>query len=147
MGRMHEGITWLNLRADGWRATSLLTCEPGNHRHAEAVKWQTARMPDPSIAHELTQPLAGIMININTCLRTLARDPPNLDGARAAARRALRDVERAHDLVTRLRAAVAKKEVTSESLQLNDVIREVVASLSSELQKRAPSRLSLGSPE
>jgi len=89
----------------------------------------------PSIAHEVTQPLAGIMTNANTCLRTLATDPPRLDGARAAARRALRDVERAHDLITRLRILAAKKEVTSESLDLNDAIGEAVALLSSELQK------------
>jgi C4-dicarboxylate-specific signal transduction histidine kinase len=90
----------------------------------------------PSIAHEMTQPLAGIMINANTCLRTLATDPPSLDGARAAARRALRDVDRAHDLITRLRMLVAKKDVTSESLDLNDAIQEAVTLLSSELQKR-----------
>jgi signal transduction histidine kinase len=89
----------------------------------------------PSIAHEVTQPLAGIMNNANTCLRTLATDPPGLDAARAAARRALRDVERAHDLITRLRMLVAKKEVESESLDLNDAVREAVALLSSELQK------------
>ena len=89
----------------------------------------------PTIAHEVTQPLAGIMTNANTCLRTLATDPPNLEGARAAARRALRDVERAHDLITRLRMLVAKKEVTSEALDLNDAVREAVALLSSELQK------------
>jgi C4-dicarboxylate-specific signal transduction histidine kinase len=89
----------------------------------------------PSIAHELIQPLAGIMTNANTCLRTLATDPPSLDGARAAARRVLRDVERARDLITRLRMLVAKKEVTFESLDLNEAIREAVALLSSELQK------------
>ena len=89
----------------------------------------------PAIAHEVTQPLTGIMTNANTCLRTLATDPPNLDGARVAARRALRDVERAHNLITRLRMLVAKKEVTSESLDLNDTVREAVALLSSELQK------------
>jgi signal transduction histidine kinase len=89
----------------------------------------------PSIAHEVTQPLAGIMTNANTCLRALAVDPPNLDAARAAARRALRDVERAHDLITRLRMLVAKKEVTFESLDLNDAVRGAVALLSSELQK------------
>jgi signal transduction histidine kinase len=89
----------------------------------------------PSIAHELSEPLAGIMINANTCLRTLARDPPGLDGARAAARRALRDVERAHGLITRLRALVDKSEATCDSLDLNDAIREAVALLSSDLQK------------
>jgi len=90
----------------------------------------------PSIAHEVTQPLAGIMTNANTCLRTLAMDPPSLDGARAAAQRTLRDVERAHNLITRIRTLIARKEVTSESLDLNDAVHEAVALLSSELQKQ-----------
>jgi signal transduction histidine kinase len=89
----------------------------------------------PSIANEVCQPLAGIMANANTCLRSLARDPPSLESAGAAARRALRDVERAHDLITRLRMLVAKKDVAFESLDLNDAIRETVALFSSELQK------------
>ena len=95
----------------------------------------TLGMLAPAIAHEVNQPLAGVMINANTCLRTLAADPPRLDGARAAARRALRDAERARDLITRLRMLVANKEVTCESLDLNDAIREALALLSSELQK------------
>jgi signal transduction histidine kinase len=108
--------------------------------HARAALTHMARLTTlgmlaPSIAHEVTQPLAGIVTNANTCLRALTTDPPNLDGARAAARRALRDVERAHDLITRLRMLVVKKEVTCESLDLNDAIRETVALLSSELQK------------
>ncbi len=108
--------------------------------HANAALTRMARLTTlgilaPSIAHEVTQPLAGIMTNANTCLRTLATDPPNLDGARATARRTLRDVERAHDLIRRLRMLVGKKEVTSDSLDLNDAIREAVALLSSELQK------------
>jgi signal transduction histidine kinase len=110
---------------------------PGHARAAltHMARLTTLGMLAPSIAHEVTQPLAGIVTNANTCLRALATDPPNLDGARAAARRALRDVERAHDLITRLRMLVAKKEVTCESLDLNDAIRETVALLSSELQK------------
>lgn len=89
----------------------------------------------PSIANEVTEPLAGIMNNANTCLRSLAKDPPSLDGAGAAARRALRDVDRANDLVARLRMLVAKKDVTFESLDLNDAIRATVALFSSELQR------------
>jgi signal transduction histidine kinase len=76
------------------------------------------------------------MINASTCLRTLTSDPPRLDRARAAAQRTLRDAERAHDLVKRLRALIAKQDVTSEALDLNDVVREALALLSSELQKR-----------
>ena len=90
----------------------------------------------PAIAHELTQPLAGIMTNANTCLLALAADPPSLDAARAAARRALRDVERAHDLCTRLRTLASKKEAAFELLDLNEAIQETLELFSSELQKR-----------
>jgi C4-dicarboxylate-specific signal transduction histidine kinase len=101
---------------------------------AHMARHTTLGILAPSVAHEVTQPLAGIMTNSNTCLRALAADPPNLDGARAAARRALRDVERARDLITRLRMLVGEKEVAPESLDLNEAIREAVALLSGELQ-------------
>jgi signal transduction histidine kinase len=90
----------------------------------------------PVMASEVTQPLTGIMTNASTCLRMLAADPPGLDGARAAARRALRDVERARDLITRLRLLGSRKEAWLESLDLNDAIREAIALMASELQKQ-----------
>ena len=63
-----------------------------------------------SIAHEVNQPLAGIITNASTCLRMLAADPPNVDGARETARRTIRDGNRASDVITRLRALFSKKE-------------------------------------
>jgi C4-dicarboxylate-specific signal transduction histidine kinase len=95
----------------------------------------TLGMLAPSIAHEINQPLSGIMNNTNTCLRMLATDPPGLDGARAAALRALRDVERASALIARMRTLVAKREVASEPLDLNDAIQELIALVSSELYR------------
>ena len=56
-----------------------------------------------SIAHEVNQPLSGIITNASTCLRMLAVDPPNLDGARATAQRTLRDGNRASEVIQRLR--------------------------------------------
>ncbi len=88
-----------------------------------------------SIAHEVNQPLSGIITNAGTCLRMLAADPPNIDGARETARRTIRDGERAADVITRLRALFAKKETTTESVDLNDATREVIALSSSELQR------------
>jgi PAS domain S-box-containing protein len=88
-----------------------------------------------SIAHELNQPLSGIMTNASTCLRMLAADPPNVDGARETARRTIRDGIRASEVVTRLRALFRKKETTNESVDLNDATREVLALTSSELQR------------
>ncbi len=57
-----------------------------------------------SMAHEINQPLTGIITNASTCLRMLAADPPNLDGARECARRTIRDGNRASDVIKRLRA-------------------------------------------
>src|SRR5258708_17722878 len=88
-----------------------------------------------SIAHEINQPLSGIITNAGTCLRMLAADPPNVDGARETARRTIRDGHRASDVVTRLRALFAKKDANTESLDLNEATREVIALSLSELQR------------
>ena len=88
-----------------------------------------------SIAHEINQPLSGIVTNASTCMRMLAADPPNVEGARETARRAIRDGNRASEVVTRLRALFGKKETTNESVDLNDVAREVLALSSSELHR------------
>src|SRR5467141_4954060 len=88
-----------------------------------------------SIAHEVNQPLSGIITNASTCLKMLDADPPNVDGARETARRTLRDGDRASDVVTRLRALFSRKELTLESLDLNQAAREVIALSLSELQR------------
>ena len=88
-----------------------------------------------SIAHEVNQPLSGIVTNASTCLRMLAMDPPNVDGARETARRTIRDGNRASDVITRLRALFTKKHTLAERVDLNDATREVIALSLSELQR------------
>jgi PAS domain S-box-containing protein len=88
-----------------------------------------------SIAHEVNQPLSGIVTNAGTCLRMLTLDPPNVDGARETARRTIRDGNRASDVITRLRALFTKKHILAERVDLNDATREVIALSLSELQR------------
>jgi C4-dicarboxylate-specific signal transduction histidine kinase len=88
-----------------------------------------------SIAHEVSQPLSGIITNACTCLRMLAADPPNVDGACETVRRTIRDGNRASEVITRLRALFSKKEVTIESVDLNEATREVIALSLNELQR------------
>jgi signal transduction histidine kinase len=88
-----------------------------------------------SIAHEVNQPLSGIITNASTCLRMLAADPPNVDGARETARRTIRDGNRASDVITRLRALFGKKDTKTESVDLTEAAREVIALSLSELQR------------
>ena len=87
-----------------------------------------------SIAHELNQPLTGIVTNCGTCLRMLTSDPLNVDGAREAVRRTLRDGHRASEVIARLRALFNKTEPASESVDLNEATREVIALSVGELQ-------------
>jgi PAS domain S-box-containing protein len=79
-----------------------------------------------SIAHEVNQPLAGIVTNAGTCLRMLAADPPNIKGAQETARRTIRDGNRAADIIARLRALFRKKAAAVETVDLNEVTREVL---------------------
>jgi len=88
-----------------------------------------------SIAHEVNQPLSGIVTNASTCLRMLAADPPNVDGARETARRTIRDGNRASEVISRLRLLYGKKNPTIESVDLNEATREVLVLSSSELQR------------
>ena len=88
-----------------------------------------------SIAHEVNQPLSGIITNANTCLRMLAADPPNVEGARETARRTIRDGNRASEVVARLRALFSKNTARSENVDLNEAAAEVLALLSSDFQR------------
>jgi PAS domain S-box-containing protein len=88
-----------------------------------------------SIAHEVNQPLSGIITNAGTCLRMLAAEPPNVEGARETARRTIRDGNRAAEVITRLRALYGKKDSMIESVDLNEATREVLSLSLSDLQR------------
>jgi PAS domain S-box-containing protein len=88
-----------------------------------------------SIAHEVNQPLSGIITNASTCLRMLSADPPNVDGARETARRTIRDGNRASDVITRLRTLYSKKDLAPEPMDLNEAAREVISLSVGELQR------------
>src|SRR4029077_20857649 len=118
-----------------------------HHRHTEealanlraelalAARVASLGVLTAAIAHEVNQPLAGIITNASTCRRMLAVDPPDVQGARETARRTIRDAERASEIVKRVRALFGKKDEPSESLDLNEATREVVALSLSELER------------
>jgi PAS domain S-box-containing protein len=92
-----------------------------------------------SIAHELNQPLAGIITNASTCLRMLGANPPNVTGALETARRTIRDGNRASEVITRLRALFSKRSKVVEDIDLNAASQEVIALTSTELQRNSVS--------
>ncbi|HET6933224.1 MAG TPA: PAS domain S-box protein [Candidatus Angelobacter sp.] len=101
----------------------------------QVARYMTLGILTASIAHEVNQPLSGIVTNASTCLRMLSANPPNVDGARETARRTIRDGSRASDVITRLRALFSKKEASIEAVDLNDAAQEVIAVSLTDLQR------------
>jgi PAS domain S-box-containing protein len=88
-----------------------------------------------SIAHEVNQPLSGIITNANTCLRMLASDPPNVDGAVETARRTIRDGNRASEVIARLRALFRKSDLANETVDIHQAAVEVIALTHQDLRR------------
>jgi len=102
---------------------------------AHVARVSTLSALTASIAHEVNQPLSGIVTNASTCLRMLDADPPNLEGARETARRTIRDGNRASEVIKRLKALFSKKNTAFDSFDLNEAAKEVIALSVSELQR------------
>jgi PAS domain S-box-containing protein len=88
-----------------------------------------------SIAHEVNQPLSGILANASVCVRLLTAREPDIEGAIEAARRTTRDANRAAEVIARLRALFRKKGLAREPFALNAAIEEVIALAGSEIQR------------
>ncbi len=85
-----------------------------------------------SLAHEVNQPIAAAVTDANTCLRWLNRDQPDLEEAREAASRVVKDVTRASEIVSRVRVLFKKGTSQRELVDLNRTIRDMVALMRSE---------------
>ncbi|MBV9746985.1 MAG: PAS domain S-box protein, partial [Acidobacteriia bacterium] len=90
-----------------------------------------------SVAHEVNQPLAGIVSNGSACLRWLAHEVPNLEEAREAAQRIVRDGKRAGEIITRIRAMTKRTATPKEKLDPNETIREVLALVADQAKKNS----------
>lgn len=85
-----------------------------------------------SLAHEIIQPIAAAVTDANTCVRWLARDEPNLEEARAAAERMVKDTTRATAIISRIRLIFKKDNPHRTLVEINDVIREMIVLLRNE---------------
>lgn len=88
-----------------------------------------------SLAHEVNQPIAAAFTNANTCLRWLAREQPNVEEARAAASRIVKDATRASDIISRIRLLFKKGTPQRELVDTNEVIREMILLLRNETDR------------
>jgi len=85
-----------------------------------------------SLAHEVNQPIAAAVTNANTCLRWLTRDQPDVQEARAAASRIVKDATRAADIISRTRLLFKKGTSRRELVDVNEIIREMIVLLRGE---------------
>jgi C4-dicarboxylate-specific signal transduction histidine kinase len=85
-----------------------------------------------SLAHEVNQPIAAAVTNANTCLRWLTRDQPDLEEAREAASRIVKDATRAAGIISRVRLLFKKSTPQRELVDVNEAIREMIVLLRSE---------------
>ena len=126
----------------------LIACEDmtGQRRAAEALRQAQADLAHvsrvttlgemgASIAHEIDQPLSGVVINANACLRFLARPTPDLAEVRDGLKAIARDGRRAGDVIGRIRFLARRTATEKQPLDINDVIREVVALAEGEAQR------------
>ena len=88
-----------------------------------------------SLAHEVKQPIAAAVTDANTCLRWLTRDEPDLEEARAAAMRVVKDATRASEIVSRIRLLFKKGTAQRELIDVNDVISEMIVLLRNEIMR------------
>ena len=109
--------------------------ERRNRRGAEAIS-RSAMAMSASIAHEINQPLAAIVTNANAGLRWLANKTPDLDEARAAFKRVATDGHRAGEVIESVRMMFKKESGEISSVDLNELIQNVLRLLRGELQRQ-----------
>jgi PAS domain S-box-containing protein len=86
-----------------------------------------------SIAHEVNQPLAAVAANAGACLSWLGRESPNLEAARRSVEWIIDDGNRASEVIRRIRSLAKATSVEKAPLDLNEVVREVIALVQREL--------------
>jgi signal transduction histidine kinase len=97
------------------------------------VRLTTVGVLAASIAHEINQPLAGIVTNSEASLRWLTNEEPDLDQVRAGLGRIARDANRAADVIKRIRALVAGR-IEHAKFDINEALGETAALMKATLQ-------------
>ena len=85
-----------------------------------------------SMAHEVNQPITAAVTDANTCLRWLTREQPDVEEAREAASRVVKDAIRASEIINRMRSLFKKGSPQREWVDVNELIREMIVLLRSE---------------
>jgi PAS domain S-box-containing protein len=136
--RRDQGVSFVLDLTERKRAEEELRESERRYREAQMALAHANRVTTmgqlaASIAHEVNQPLAGVVANAEACLRWLDRGTPDLDAARRSVEWIVDDGNRASEVIRRVRALANKTGVEKAPLDLNDVVREVIALVQREL--------------
>jgi PAS domain S-box-containing protein len=146
-GRRYLAVTYAPLRPDSERVEAVLVIAHDLTEHVRAsealraaqaelahvVRMSTLGELAASIAHEINQPLAGIITSASAGLRWLDAESPKLVAARDALGRIQNDGKRAADVISRIRALASKSPIRMDLLSINEVILDVIALMGSEM--------------
>jgi PAS domain S-box-containing protein len=150
LGRRYVAVSYSPLRPTTERVDAALAIARDLTEHTKA--WEALREAQvelarvtrvtmlgeitASIAHEVNQPLAAVVMNGDACRRWLAADPPELAEARQAAQRMVKDAERAGHILARIRSLIRRGAPERGALDMNDVIHEAVGFTRAELERQ-----------
>jgi signal transduction histidine kinase len=126
------GLMEMKRRAEHSRTRAEEALRQANSDLARVSRATTMGEFTASLAHEVNQPIAAAVTDANTCLRWLMRDPPDLEEAREAASRTIKDATRAAEIISRVRQLFKKGTPQRELVDVNEIIREMVVLLRSE---------------
>jgi PAS domain S-box-containing protein len=143
-GRPHRATGMTEDVTDARRAEDALAKAQAELAHVSRVT--TMGQLAASIAHEVNQPLAALSSGGSACLRWLASEPPNIDEAREAATRIVRDANRAAEVIARVRALTRNATVRKDWMDINETIGEVITLTRAEAQKSRVALQTLLSP-
>ena len=146
-GRRYLSVTYSPLRPTSERVEAVLAIGRDLTEHvlasealreaqmelAHVTRVTTLGELTASIAHEVNQPLAAVVANAEACLRWLDRGTPDLDAARRSVEWIIDDGNRASEVIRRVRALANKTDIEKVPLDVNDVVREVIALVQREL--------------
>jgi len=102
---------------------------------AQVARVTTVGELTAAIAHEVNQPLTGLVSSGNACLRWLAAEPPNVEAARQSVQRMVSAGNRAGEVISRIRALVGKSPPQRDRININDVIVEVISLIDGEIRR------------
>jgi PAS domain S-box-containing protein len=146
LGRRYFALSYTPLRNGSERVEAALvisrdltthTLASEALRQAQADLAHASRMTamgelTASLAHEVNQPIAAAVTGAGTCVRWLTRENPDLEEAREAALGVARNARRAADIISRIRSVLKKGDSKRQWVDINEVIREIIALLRNE---------------